>query len=239
MAKRRGGKHGPAGKHTPVRPSLDQEDVVEAALKLLDEVGLEGLTTRRLADRLGIRSPSLYWHFRDKDELLQLLAERIARDVPLPDACLHWRGRLEALMSGFRLALHAHRDAALLFTRTVPAAPNLLTIAETAIRALLDGGLSDDDALGAVGILVAFVIGFAIDEAAPAAPIPGGASYASFIAALPHSRYPELTRLAGRLERVDRDRQFTYAVAVLLDGLQRPPMAGMTSHQTAPHQVHE
>jgi TetR/AcrR family transcriptional regulator, tetracycline repressor protein len=59
------------------RETLDIDKIVKAAMKLLNEEGLQQLTTRRLAESLGKRSASLYWHVRDKAELLQLLAENI------------------------------------------------------------------------------------------------------------------------------------------------------------------
>ncbi|HHT8960921.1 TPA: TetR family transcriptional regulator, partial [Burkholderia cenocepacia] len=56
---------------------LTRDTVLRAALDLLDEVGIDGLSTRRLAERLGVQSPTLYWHFRNKAELLDAMAEAI------------------------------------------------------------------------------------------------------------------------------------------------------------------
>ncbi|MDF2848837.1 MAG: TetR family transcriptional regulator, partial [Oerskovia sp.] len=53
---------------------LDRERVVRAALALLDEVGLDGLTLRRLAQDLGVKAPALYWHFASKADLLHEMA---------------------------------------------------------------------------------------------------------------------------------------------------------------------
>src|SRR5688500_4086034 len=67
--------------------SLDRAAIVEAALELLDEVGIDGLSTRRLADKLGIRGPSLYWHFKSKRDLLDHMAGAMRRGAlqPLPE----------------------------------------------------------------------------------------------------------------------------------------------------------
>src|ERR1700742_778151 len=65
---------------------VTRERIVTVALELLDEAGLDGLTLRRLADRLGIRAPTLYWHVRNKRELLDLLAAAI-----LDGALARWR----------------------------------------------------------------------------------------------------------------------------------------------------
>lgn len=204
----------------PTHRGLDRDVVLEAALGLLDLEGLDGLTTRRLAERLGVRSPSLYWHFKNKEELLQLLAEHIAGEVPIPDPALPWRARLAALMEGFRRALGRHRDAALIFVRSVPRAPNLLAVAEAAVAALLEGGLGDGEAMRAVGILVGYVTGFALDDAVPSAAGPDPEEYERLLSGLPRERYPKLTRLAPRLGHPARDEQFAFGVRVLLDGLE-------------------
>ncbi|MBZ8143936.1 TetR family transcriptional regulator, partial [Rubrivivax gelatinosus] len=52
------------------RPRLHRDDVLRAALGLLNEVGIDALTTRRLAERLGVQSPTLYWHFESRAALL-------------------------------------------------------------------------------------------------------------------------------------------------------------------------
>ena len=67
---------------------VTREQIVAVALELLDEAGLDGLTLRQLAARLGIRAPTLYWHVRDKRELLDLLAA-----VILDQALAGWRAR--------------------------------------------------------------------------------------------------------------------------------------------------
>ena len=62
---------------------LDRERVVRAALALLDEVGLDGLTLRRLAQDLGVKAPALYWHVASKADLLHEMAVTMLRDLSL------------------------------------------------------------------------------------------------------------------------------------------------------------
>ena len=59
------------------RAGLSRQTIVQTALGLLDQVGLEGLTVRRLAAELGVQSPALYWHLRGKQELLDGMADAI------------------------------------------------------------------------------------------------------------------------------------------------------------------
>src|SRR5690606_31524832 len=70
--------------------AVSRDDVIRTAIQLLQEVGLDGLTLRRLATELGISAPSLYWHVKDKRELLDLMAETMvadqrAKQPPFPD----------------------------------------------------------------------------------------------------------------------------------------------------------
>src|SRR6516165_1352834 len=105
------------------RSALDRERVVRVALELLDEVGLDDLSMRRLADRLGVTAASLYWYVRDKDELLALLADAITGEMPLPASDLGWRDALEAAARTLRRIARSHRDGARVLAATMPAGP--------------------------------------------------------------------------------------------------------------------
>ena len=95
---------------------LERETVARAALVVLDEVGLDGLTVRRIADALGVQNPALYWHFKNKQDLLDRMAEVMLADAfaelgpPAPDAS--WSDTLSALAHLFHRALSSHRDGA-------------------------------------------------------------------------------------------------------------------------------
>lgn len=65
-------------KNTTAR--LTRETVLRGALALLDDIGIDALSTRRLAQHLGVQSPTLYWHFKNKAELLKAMAETIMLD---------------------------------------------------------------------------------------------------------------------------------------------------------------
>ncbi|PZR71867.1 MAG: TetR family transcriptional regulator, partial [Stutzerimonas stutzeri] len=58
-----------------MRSPLKQEHIIEAAFRLLDESGIEGVSLRKLACNLGIRAPSLYWHFKSKQALIDAMAD--------------------------------------------------------------------------------------------------------------------------------------------------------------------
>ena len=108
---------------------------------------------RTLADRLGIRAASLYWHFRDKEQLLELLAEAIQSEVPVPDPGLPWRNQLEVLARTYRTVLGAHRDAALV-VRGFRASSSGLRMYEHALRTLIGAGFDPEDAVSAAALIL-------------------------------------------------------------------------------------
>ncbi|MDT8912575.1 TetR/AcrR family transcriptional regulator C-terminal domain-containing protein [Amycolatopsis sp. PS_44_ISF1] len=110
---------------------LSRTTVVEVALEILDEVGLDAVSTRRIAQRLGVEQPSLYWHFPKKADLLTAMAEAaLAGHVsrPLPEAGQDWRAWFASNTGSFRTALLAHRDGARLHAGTVPRAESLARV---------------------------------------------------------------------------------------------------------------
>ena len=103
---------------------IQRDQVIEAALALLDEVGLEAITTRKLAQKLGVESATLYWHFKNKASLLEEMASVVLakhHSLPVPEDIAEWANWLAENARSFRRALLAHRDGALLHAGTSPA----------------------------------------------------------------------------------------------------------------------
>jgi AcrR family transcriptional regulator len=138
-----------------------REHIVGAALDLLDEAGLEGLTMRALAERMGVRAASLYWHIRDKEQLLGLLAEAIVGEVPEPASDLPWRAQLEAFATDYRRVLQSHRDAARIVIVAQPAAHRLY---ERLVSSLLAAGFDGAVAVDACHLLAGIYVPAAVAE---------------------------------------------------------------------------
>jgi len=167
------------------RVGLTREQVVRAALDLLDEVGLGGLSMRGLADRLGVRAASLYWHLRDKEQLLDLLSEAILEEVPEPEPG-PWRPALDAFAEGYRQVLLAHRDAASVVAG-FQAGRAALGLYERLVAVLVDAGVPAPDAADAAVLLFGqYVPAFVADEtaSAPAAAGARGGGYAAPLEAI-------------------------------------------------------
>src|SRR5262245_12102128 len=147
------------------RRPLDRPRIVRAALALLDETGLDALTMRALAERLGVKAASLYRHVRDKDELLILLADEITSEIPLIHPSGPWRRQLTEIAWNVRRGLGAHRDGARLLAETPPSGPRRLEHIEQLLRILRAAGMSRRDAARAGYHCNNFVTEFAADEA--------------------------------------------------------------------------
>lgn len=191
-------------------PRLTRQHIVETALQLLDQVGLAGLTTRRLAEALGVKSPALYWHFRDMRALLDAMAETMLSpgDWPGPDTGTPPDIWLAQRAHAFRRALLAFRDGALVHAGTRPsreAAPSV----ESQLQALVAYGLRPKDALRLQLAVSRYTVGWVLEEQAEAER--DGAPDVS----LGDGRTPVLT--AAQRDR-DADAEFDYGLRALIAG---------------------
>lgn len=153
--------------------ALSREQVVATAVGLLDEVGLEGLTLRRLAAELGVQAPTLYWHVRDKRQLLDLMSEAIVREAvpePLvePRAGQSWWDWLTERAVRHFQALQQHRDAALVVAGKRPTEQSLPD-AERVLASLVAVGFPPDEALRTLMTLTHYVMGCVLEYQAEAA----------------------------------------------------------------------
>lgn len=145
---------------------LDRNQIVDTALTLLEETGIDGLTTRVIAQRLGVQQPALYWHFKSKRALLDamndtMLARGHTRRTPLPGE--DWRAFLRANALSFRSALLAHRDGARVHAGT-EANPNDLAQLEAQLGFLVDEGLPVDAAMELLIAIGRYTVGCVLEE---------------------------------------------------------------------------
>jgi TetR/AcrR family transcriptional regulator, tetracycline repressor protein len=149
---------------------LDRERVVAEAVALLDAGGLEGVTLRRLAGRLGVQAPTLYWHVPNKAALVTAIAEAILeQEFPVlepPGPQERWQDWLMHLAGRLRRALLAHPDGA----RVISASQlslRMAAISELAIRTLTERGLPLRQARVMVLTVERFTVGHVLEEQAP------------------------------------------------------------------------
>lgn len=91
------------------RDTLTREEIVEAAIVLLDTEGLEGLNMRALGDRLGSAATAVYWHVGSKENLVALASDRAWNEIALPEVnATSWRKAATKMASGLRAMLTRH-----------------------------------------------------------------------------------------------------------------------------------
>ena len=210
------------------RQVLDQAQVVNAALALLDEVGLDELTMRRVAERLNVKAASLYRHVHNKEELLALLGDEISAEIPLPRADGNWRDQLTEAAWNARRGLLAHRDAARVLASTPPAGPRRLRHIEAVLGILRAAGLKDRDAARAAYHLNNLVTEFVADEGRFAAyTAAAGSSRGEVLRemrrqfkSLPKDEYPSIVALANHLAEDAGDALFQFGLDMCLRGIE-------------------
>jgi TetR/AcrR family tetracycline transcriptional repressor len=210
------------------RQTLDQAQIVQAALELLDRVGFDELTMRRLAARLGVKAAALYRHVRSKEELLGLLGDEISAGISLPRGDGDWREQLTEMAWNVRRGLLVHRDAARVLASTPPGGPRRLRHVEAVLRVLRSTGLNDRDVVRAAYHLNNLVTEFVADEGrfAAYATAPGSSRRKILAEArrqfkqLPTNEYPTIVALADRLADSDQDALFQFGIDMCLKGIQ-------------------
>ncbi|MET0404130.1 MAG: TetR/AcrR family transcriptional regulator C-terminal domain-containing protein [Cystobacter sp.] len=203
---------------------IQREQVVRAALELLDEGGMEGVTMRKLAQRLNIQAPSLYWHFANKQALLDgmadALVEPVAREV---DASAPWDEVLRSVALELRRALLSRRDGARVFAGTYVVTENVLRVSEALIGALRTAGASSRVAAWGSFSLLHYVLGFTTEEQ-PFDPRfkPGPLDDPQLLArfqAFPRERFPHVLSSLADLLDPDFDTRFLFGLERFITGL--------------------
>ena len=178
------------------------------------------MSIRRLAADLGVGAMTFYGYFRDKDELLDYVVERAARDLSLPAVEGPWRSRLQRLMETIWLGLTEDPTVALIRTRKPILTPAALRATETGMQILVDAGFDVEEAAGAWRLLFTYVFGYASFSSPEAAP-ELKREWAEQMGALPGDEYPLIAAAAEWLPEWMTGRQpFDFGLGLILDGLE-------------------
>ena len=145
---------------------VDRSRIIDEALALLNEVGVDALSTRLLAQRLGVQQPALYWHFRNKRALLdamngEILARGHLHQIPRPGE--DWRGFFLANAHSFRAALLAYRDGARVHAGT-EAQPEEVGQHEQQLRIFVDAGFPVGEAMELLVAVGRYTVGCVLEE---------------------------------------------------------------------------
>lgn len=150
--------------------AIAREQIIDVALALLDEGGIDNVTTRRLAERLHVQQPALYWHFRSKQELFDAISERMMAEGHtrrIPKRGETWQQFVAENARSFRRALRAHRDGARVHAGTKPAPADIAGL-EAQLDAYVRAGFTPQIALEAGIAIGRYVVGCVLEEQADA-----------------------------------------------------------------------
>jgi TetR/AcrR family tetracycline transcriptional repressor len=186
-------------------------EVVHTALELLDEEGLDAVSLRAVAGRLGVRLNTVLWHVKTKARLRELMADAIVGEVELDELPADPRERLMVLAGRYRDALLRHRDGGLVVAGTTVSEAATLDYAEAVIGALLAAGLSDKEAGWTCWTLTYFILGLVQEEQGSAGPGEGALE-----SALSPVRYPAMLRVLPHLVDGDFASRFEFGLRLVL-----------------------
>lgn len=147
---------------------IDRARVADTGLRLLNEVGLDGLTLRAIAKELDVKAPALYWHFKDKQALLDEMATVMYRRMLgewLPGATAErWQDQLIAYNTALRAGLLRYRDGAKVYSGARFTGTDHADGLETHLRTMLDAGFELWQAVRAGTTAYSYTIGFVTEE---------------------------------------------------------------------------
>lgn len=207
---------------------MTRETVVEAALRVLDREGYDGFSMRAVADELRTGPATLYWHVKNKDELLGLVLDRVIGELEIPDPDPdHWQEQFKELGRQMRRVMNRHRDIARVTLGRIPVGPNALRSSERILGFLRAGGVSDRVAAYALDLGSLYVGAFAFEESIGLVS-PSGEEMPpndvlemikGYFASLPVDQFPNTLALIDRLFAGDLEERFEFGLDVLVKGL--------------------
>jgi len=209
-------------KRTRKRP-LSRKRVLDAAVALADEAGIEALSMRRLARELGVEAMSLYNHVANKDEILDGIVEMIAEEAVLPPEGTEWKTAIRQSAISTRDMFVRHPWAIGLWMSRQGGGSARLRRGDWLLRTLREGGLSPALTYHAYHIVESHILGFTVQELNfpySDEELEGMAS--RFLARLPPGEYPDFVEhVEQHLEPHEDGGGFALGLDLVLDGLER------------------
>jgi len=197
------------------RVTATRTDVVAAATRVLDRMGLDALSMRAVAAELGVGVSTLYWHVRDKRELLTLIVEESLRDLRAPESG-PWDARLAAFLRDSRRILRARPAlVSAIWTAGWALGPQTLRIANVLIGLIGESGIPAREVRDAYFALVSLLFGFVSTEAMS----PNTQAFDQSVDDATRNAFPALARFRPSAESAAMDRRFDYAIGRFIQGL--------------------
>lgn len=211
------------------RRALTEDAILDAALALLDEGGLEAASVRRIAAAVGVAPNAVYTYFPDKAAVQAALVDRLLGEVEyavLADRALPWRERVRVLALDVRGRLCAHPGAVALLMGGPMDGPNALALGERLLALLAEAGLAREAAARASYLVMVYVLGavaLEVAEHTEPGPLPAEAARiaarTAAFASLPADRYPRTAAAADTIATYVSTDQFIWGLDRVLAGV--------------------
>lgn len=144
---------------------VDRDTILAAGLDIADHQGLDGLTMRAVATRLGVTPMALYRHVHDKEDLLAGIVERILDELPVPDADEPWDAQLATMGRGLRATARRHPAVFPLLLQVPASTERARGSRERVYVALRAAGVPEDEVARTERLVSTMILGFAASEA--------------------------------------------------------------------------
>ena len=217
------------GRRRGPRRALTEEEILDAALSLLDDGGREAASIRGIAARVGVAPNAVYTYFPDKACVVKALVERLLGQVDhdvFADRSRPWRERVEALALDLRTQLSTHPGAVGLMIGGPMDGPHALALNERLLQLLADAGLGRTAAARAAYVLIVYVFGSIALEVAAAhrpGPLPPEAERVAererTFAATPAEHFPQSAAAAVTMAGYITTEQYLWGRRRVLDGI--------------------
>ena len=202
------------------RVRLTRERIARAGLALADRDGVDGLSMRRLAEKLGVGTMTLYGHFRDKRDLLDAVNDAAIAEAELPRLRGSWRQRIQQLIAHSRELFSRHPCVVEIWARQPVLGTGALRWVETGLETLEQAGFEPEDAVKAFRLLVVYTYGFTLFSR-PRSDAAAREKTRAALASLPGDVYPRLREAAAPFAgAMASDEAFAYGLERILDGFE-------------------
>ena len=212
-------------KKSPARTPLSRDRVLASAIEIADERGVNAVTMREVASRLGVEAMSLYNHVANKDDILDGMVDLVIEEFDLPEDAASWREAMRRRAVSAHEVFGRHPWMPLLMDSRESSGPARLRYLNWVLGTLMEAGFSVLGAEQAFSLLDSYIYGFGIQQfnfSAESDVSPEEMAEA-ILAFIPAEEYPYLHRMASYAMRegYDAEADFAFGLEIILDGLER------------------
>ena len=211
----------------PAKPALTRQGIIDVALTILRDEGLNKVTMRRIAEALDTGPASLYVYVRNTADLhaqiLDALLAVITQSLPKEGT---WRDRLKQLLTHYTLVLFEYPEIARMTLTTHPSGSNYLALVEHILALLKEGGMPDREAAWTVDLLLLYATANAAEHStrkSSAQATDEDSALAGVIATVDRNMYPHVARLGNELLSGSGPDRFSWGIDVFLAGALNTP----------------